>query len=63
MEHNYSLVLKGTNFSHTPYAITLGPFRERSQAEDFSNFLTDNRIGEQLLTKLGVERVILVDNG
>ncbi len=63
MEHNYYLCLKGRNFQGNPYVVSLGPFHEKTDAEKYSDSLTDSRIGEQLLTKFGVEQVIVVDNG
>jgi hypothetical protein len=37
------------------YGIRLGPWTSEEKAVEYSDTLTDSRIGEQLLGKLGVE--------
>lgn len=39
------------------YRITLGPWDNIKKAVAYSDELTDSRIGEQLLSKLGVEEL------
>jgi hypothetical protein len=62
VEHSYSLCLRGKNHLGNEYSITLGPWTKKSEADAYSDSLTDTRIGEQLLKKLGVEELIVFES-
>ena len=54
---NPNFYLRIVGFRHSDqheYSFTLGPWDTMNKAIDYSDHLTDTRIGEQLLQKLGV---------
>jgi hypothetical protein len=61
-DSKFYLCLRGKNFEHTQFKLTLGPWTKREQAEAYSDSLTDSRIGEQLMQKLGVEELIVLES-
>jgi hypothetical protein len=44
------------------HTVTLGPWDRKEQADAYSDSLTDSRIGEQLLKKLGVEELLVFES-
>ena len=59
MNSKFYLCLKGKNHQAMPYAVTLGPWTKKEDAQAWSDHLANSRIGEQMLMKFGVEEVIV----
>jgi hypothetical protein len=60
----YTLAIEGFDIlglNDTHYEIVLGPWKRSKEAIEFSSFLTDTRIGEQLCIKFGIESIRLVE--
>jgi hypothetical protein len=58
-DSKFFLCLRGKNHLGNEYSISLGPWTKREDAEKYSDSLTDTRIGEQFMQKLGVEELLV----
>jgi len=45
-----------------PRSMVLGPWSSVQAASDYSDNLTDSRIGEQILKHLGVEKIVVQES-
>ena len=61
-EPSFFLTLRGQRARGDEYSITLGPWTKKTDADAYSDSLTDTRIGEQFLKKLGVEELIVFES-
>lgn len=61
-ETSFYLTLRGQRARGDEYTITLGPWTKKAEADAYSDSLTDTRIGEQFLKKLGVEELLVFES-
>jgi hypothetical protein len=59
IKESYWMNVRGVRPSGGEYHFSLGPWTTKEKAQEFSDSLTDTRIGEQLLNKLGVEQIVI----
>ena len=60
-DSKFFLCLRGKNHSGNEYSISLGPWTKKAEADAYSDSLTDTRIGEQFMQKLGVEELLVYE--
>lgn len=60
MNTEFSVQLDGRDFSGVPYRVHLGPYKFIEEANHLIDTLVDTRVGEQLISKFGVERLSVV---
>jgi hypothetical protein len=62
VESKFYLYLSGKYKPGYPPMLTLGPWAGRQAAEDYATHLTTSRIGEQILTQLGIEKLVVQES-